>query len=174
MIILGSLLLVVSVLVLVLYPIFRPRYATETTEDETLRDLTAQRDTLYSTLAELQMDYEMGNLSPADHRVLEERHKEKAIAVLRELDAAGAGKEDELDAAIEKQVARLRRSQHRASRRQEDLGETIEQEVRRLRQQTTASVPCPHCGHEIAAAAKFCPACGTAAGSTCPKCGSRK
>lgn len=170
MILLGSVLLVLGVLALVIYPIFRPRPVAETVGNETLRDLISRRDTLYSTLAELQVDYEMGNLSPADHNQLEEKYKEKAIAVLQELDTVD--KEDDLDATIEREVSRLRRGRRRPPAREADADEAIEQEVLRLRQRPTgALVPCPHCGHEIAATAKFCTQCGTAIGQTCPKCG---
>ncbi|MBI4295210.1 MAG: zinc ribbon domain-containing protein [Chloroflexi bacterium] len=173
MILLGSILLVLAVLLVVTYPILRPKPVPEAADDSGQRDLIARRDTLYSALAELQMDYEMGNLSPADHKQLEERYKEKAMSVLREMDIVA--EEGDLDTAIERQVARLRRSRRGAPhKREEDAEQDIEQEVLRLRQRpatTRALVPCPHCGHEIAAAARFCPQCGVATSQKCPRCG---
>lgn len=166
MIILGSVLLVLAVLFVVTYPIFRPKPESASADDSAVRDLLAQKETLYSTLAELKMDYEMGNLSPADHAQLEERYKEKAVSVLKRLDMAN--EDGDVDAEIERQVARRRRQ---PAARGADVGDFIEQEVlRRRRKPAGAVTTCPHCGHEIAGAAKFCPDCGTAIGQTCPRC----
>ena len=169
MILLGSIVLGLAVLAVVVYPIFRPRAAQDTGDDSALRDLVAQKDTLYSTLAELKMDYEMGNLSPADHAQLEEKYKEKAVAVLKRLDMAN--EDSDLDAEIEREVGRMRRGRRRPVTRDVDVGDAIEQEVSRLRRKPAGALAaCPQCGHEIAAAAKFCPDCGTSIGQACPKC----
>lgn len=166
MILFGSILLVLVVLGVVVYPVFRPRPAAAIVDD-TASDLVARRDSLYSTLAELQMDYEMGNLSPADHQQLEEKYKEKAVVVLREMDLATEGAE--LDTIIEREVAKRRR----APRRQAEAEQDIEKEVQALRQARPAAAraACPKCGAKLAAEAKFCSECGTALAVACPKCG---
>ncbi|MFH1140186.1 MAG: zinc ribbon domain-containing protein, partial [Chloroflexota bacterium] len=159
MIIVSSILLVLAALYFVTYPIFRPKVVQDVPDDSTLRDLVAQKDTLYSTLAELKMDYEMGNLSPGDHAQLEEKYKEKAVGVLKRLDMAG--EDSDLDADIEREVARMRRGRRRPAAREVDVGEAIEQEILRLRQKPARALAnCPNCGHELVAAAKFCPDCG--------------
>jgi hypothetical protein len=138
--------LTLAVAAWVLYPLWRPSTASEPGEDEPLRELLARRDATYSAIKELEFDYELGNLSPSDHRDLEAKYKDRAVSILKEIDAQskGGGMEDE-----------------------------IERRVRALRRHPKApeGPACPQCGEKVEARAKFCPGCGAELDLLCPQCG---
>ena len=139
-------LLTLMVAAWILYPLWRQRPAPESEEDESLQELRAKRDATYSAIKELEFDYELGNLSPSDHRNLEAKYKDRALSILKELDveSKGAGPEDE----IERQVQALRRS----AKAQDELA-------------------CPQCGKAVKANTKFCPGCGADLSLLCTQCG---
>ncbi|MFQ5988031.1 MAG: zinc ribbon domain-containing protein, partial [Dehalococcoidia bacterium] len=129
------------------YPIIRSRQAAEPAEDERLGELRSQRETIYSAIEELKFDYEQGKLSLSDYQDLEKRYKEKAISILKEIDAWEKGKEPEDE--IEEEVMRLRRSRRAAA----------------------VELVCPRCGRETRREASFCPRCGSPLPLRCPRCG---
>jgi hypothetical protein len=53
---------------------------------ETLRELLAEKETLYAGIQELDFDLKSGKLSPEDHRALRQRHEAAAAAVLKRID----------------------------------------------------------------------------------------
>jgi hypothetical protein len=53
---------------------------------EALRDLLAEKETIYAAIQELDFDLKSGKLSPEDHRALRQRHEGQAAAVLRRID----------------------------------------------------------------------------------------
>jgi hypothetical protein len=53
---------------------------------EALRELLAEKETLYAAIQELDFDLKSGKLSPEDHRALRQRHEAAAAAVLRRID----------------------------------------------------------------------------------------
>ena len=62
-------------------------WARRPTPTEEVAELVARRDTIYATLKELDMDYEMGKLTLADYQALRDRYRAQAVAILQELDA---------------------------------------------------------------------------------------
>jgi ribosomal protein L40E len=168
MILLGAILLTLAVLAFVGYPLLRSRPVEEELQpDEKLRELLEKRDALYSAITELRFDYELGNLSPQDHQQLEEKYKQKAISILKELDTRGKRTAEE---EIEEEIRRLRG--RRVAAEQE-----IEQEVRRLRGKQTVSAEtlvCPRCGERNAASAGLCKNCGSALTLSCLECGAEQ
>ncbi len=151
----------------VAYPYFRRE--TEQQGDETewqLRELLAAKNTIYSTLKELDFDRLAGKLSEEDFRQLEAQYRERAILVLREIDELLEERErtENLDTA---------------------LSETLEGEILALRKATEeapgpvgaaeeASPPagdaldnppeprfCANCGVPVSSTDKFCSSCGT-------------
>src|SRR3990167_1347388 len=78
-----------AALAFVAYPLIKTSRQGAVIEDELESELQRKKESTYSALKELEFDYELGNLSPEDHRDLEERYKEKAVKILKDMDAAG-------------------------------------------------------------------------------------
>ena len=97
-------LLLLAVAAYVTYPLLRPPQKREKEEAE--RELLSRKETLLSAIKELQFDYELGNLSPKEHRELEEKYEARALSVLRELDHPSPSREGE----VEREIAALRRA----------------------------------------------------------------
>lgn len=53
---------------------------------EVLRDLLAEKETLYAAIQELDFDFKSGKLSAEDHQALRRRHEAAAAAVLKRID----------------------------------------------------------------------------------------
>ena len=96
-------LLTIAVATYVTHPLLRPSQKRE--EEEGEGELLSRKEALLSAIKELQFDYELGNLSPEEHRELEEKYKARALSVLRELDRPSPGREDD----VEKEITALRR-----------------------------------------------------------------
>ena len=91
------------------YPFFRQRLRSADSGDvEKIRELYSKRDTAYSMLKEIELDFQSGILTEEDYLDLETRYKRKAIAILKDIDNLEKGAEIENE--IEKQVIELRRS----------------------------------------------------------------
>lgn len=168
------------------YPLLRPRRAEPAVDPvaDELEELVVKRDETLAAIKELEFDYESGSLSEEDYQAMEERYRERAIAILRDIDQWQAG-ETAAD-AIERQVAALRQAQDNALRRatgpSEETGasDEVERRVQELRQARRASQPpaieaaafCHNCGAAVREGARFCPSCGTAlAERHCAQCG---
>ena len=53
---------------------------------EALRDLLAEKETIYAAIQELDFDLKSGKLSPEDHQALRQRHEAQAAGVLKRID----------------------------------------------------------------------------------------
>jgi hypothetical protein len=124
MINLFALLLVVVLLgiaVYVLAPLWRRPLVAPDGHDAIGADLLAARTAALQALRELDLDYQLGNLTPDDYAALRERHTREALALLKAThDQAGAAA-DPLDAAIERAVDELR-PRRRAAREGAETG----------------------------------------------------
>jgi len=85
MIFLATLVFLISV-GLVLYPLWRRQADAIFEPEDPLEDLRLHRDMSYSAIMELDFDYEIGNLSSADYQKLREEYRDKAAAILKEMD----------------------------------------------------------------------------------------
>ncbi len=54
---------------------------------EGLRELSAEKESLYAAIQELDFDLKSGKLSEKDHRALRERHEARAALLLQQIDA---------------------------------------------------------------------------------------
>lgn len=157
MILFLSALITLAVFAFLAYPLLRPKPELNSEGDILREGLLLKRDSVYSAIKELEFDYETGSLSEKDLKDLEEKYKEKAVTILKELDEWDKGKpaEDE----IEKQVKALRGIRPKST----PVEEEIEKEVRALRKvKGEPKGPfCPHCGARILEADRFCSKCGT-------------
>ncbi|MBF8304114.1 MAG: zinc-ribbon protein [Dehalococcoidia bacterium] len=158
----------------VAYPLWKKSPTSKVAGSAPNEELLAQKEATYAALKELEFDYALGNLTPQDHAELEIKYKDKAVSILKQLDARESKRAKPHSAVdeIEAEVLRLRSS---AKKAQPDR-KAIEDEILKLRQKRPA-VPakaketCPKCHSEITHGAKFCPYCGSSLEPTvCPKC----
>lgn len=169
------LLLAGAALLALAYPLLRQQAALlEEAPDEEREALQSRRDATYSAIKELEFDYQVGNLSPAEYQALDEKYKDKAVTVLKDIDRLGqldrrgrAAPPPEDD--IERQVRRLRSSGAGTARKgagtgrapRPNRGDEVEREGRALRQgKTSAAGFCPQCGQAQRPGDKFCARCG--------------
>ena len=146
MIIVAAIALAIVAIGFIAYPLISSREAVEPAEDERSGELHSKRETTYLAIEELKFDYDQGKLSLPDYQDLDKRYKERAISILKEIDARGRG--EGLEDEIEEEVMRIRRV-HRAA------GELV----------------CPQCGGETRREARLCPRCGSPLPLRCPQCG---
>ncbi|MCL4531703.1 MAG: zinc ribbon domain-containing protein [Actinobacteria bacterium] len=136
-----------------------------------LQRLYFQRDATYSAMKELDFDLAMGNLSKQDHQQLQDRYKRKAVAILKRIDDAKAGRasrvgpnDDELEMAVPvKREPRKARAE--TSRVDLDVEQEIEAYRRKSREPETGepvlAATCPSCGRPVKdPQAAFCSRCG--------------
>lgn len=165
MIYLFSFILMAGVLGYVALPLFKGVKEDRETGFDEASELDAQKTATYSAIKELQFDYDLGNLSPADHRELEEKYKVKAAQILQALDKIkGEAPADD----IEREIAKRRRGG-----KDSVVEDEIERQVaiRRGKVTQAAVAACPQCGKPQKPEAKFCSSCGASLKLACPACG---
>ncbi len=150
-----ALILLLAVLAALAYPLYNSRPRLQTITTGALGDLMAQRDGLYATLHDLDLDYQLGKLDAEDYGALREKYLSRAAVVLQELDAVGdtPANASTLDAEIEKEIAALRRrtpTQPSPVQRGRDEG------------RGRATLQCSNCGRAYSRGDRFCARCGQA------------
>ncbi|MFQ5904102.1 MAG: zinc ribbon domain-containing protein [Candidatus Binatia bacterium] len=107
--------------------------------------LGRKKEETYRAIKELDLDYQMGKLSPEDHQVLSRRYKEVALELLNEMD-----EEQENDREVEEEVER------------EIL--SVRRKALTTRRSSSPSAPnvnfCPQCGNQVKKGDNFCTQCG--------------
>lgn len=173
MIVLVALLIIVAVGFSVAYPLWKTKPGPKVMAAGPNDDLITQKEATYAALKELEFDYALGNLTPQDHRELEQKYKDKAVSILKRLDARENRRTKQRPVEeIETEILRLRRAARKGRPERED----IEAEIRRLRHPPSATPAkakdvCPKCHSEIGPGAKYCPYCGSSlVPLVCPKC----
>ncbi len=180
MIIFISLLMAVIAVGFVIYPLLKQRMGVEVAlENEALVELSSKRDTAYAMLKEVEFDYQSGILIEEDYRILQDRYKQKAVSVLKEIDTlteeenkaeeeiseirkggkkpAGIGVDD-----IEAEILRLRKNKSRVAVVNNE--DALENEIQRYRKPSPVTVGsgnfCTRCGTRSGAGDLFCANCG--------------
>jgi len=93
----------------IFYPLFKQKsHSFDSGGDEEIQELYSRRDTTYSTLKELEFDFQSGILTDEDYRELEARYKRNAISILKDIDNVKKG--TKVEEEIERQVQELRQS----------------------------------------------------------------
>lgn len=159
--------LMAGILGYVALPLFRGTRERQDSVYSEASELEAEKAAAYRAIKELEFDYQMGNLSRADHQEMEEKYKAKAAQVLKDLDELQGRP---ATGGIERQIAKRRRGAGAS------LEEEVEREVAARRGKAVAEgavqrVACPRCGQQQKASAKFCANCGATLGHACPSCG---
>ncbi len=162
MIIVLAILLAAAVLVALAYPILAQSRAQEaganTSAEESLAELMAQRENAFQAIRDLQFDHEVGKVSDEDLAMYEVSLKQNAAETLRRLDIWESQVDRELSTTIERQITARRAALASGGQR------------------------CPHCGRAVAPGAQFCTGCGkpiqaaarpaaAVQASQCPNCG---
>jgi zinc ribbon protein len=142
--ILLGLLLLAAVLAVLAYPLYQARSGAVASAGGALNDLLAQRDGLYATLRDLDLDYELGKLDLGDYSARREKYIARASGVLQQLDLVRGtnGEESSLSDEIEREVAALRRPPAGRDDR--------------------STLACPNCGRVYNEGDRFCGRCGHA------------
>lgn len=176
---------VLTILVLVLalaglaYPLYRARTQIAGVNVSTLDDLLAQRDGVYATLRDLELDQELGKLDASDYTSLRERYMLRATEILQQLDVLrGEGGGQEASAEIEQEVAALRKTTKDEGRFAEKRLATADDGQRTVDAKTKVAPSkagtkqgdaavdmfCTNCGRPYKPGDKFCARCGHALG----------
>ncbi len=154
-----ALILLAAVFAALAFPFYRPRARAVVAFSGTLNDLLAQRDGVYATLRDLDLDYQLGKLDATDYQARREKYLTRAAVLLQQLDAlrgADAAHRD-LSEEIEREVAALRRSPKTNDQRRK-TGNGRSSSVLRPR----SSVACSNCGRPYASGDRYCAKCGQA------------
>ncbi len=147
-----ALLVLAAALAALAIPLYRAHAQPALVSASTLDDLLAQRDGVYATLRDLELDRQLGKLDEADYGAIHEKYMVQAAAILRELDALqGEGSTAEASAEIERQVSALRKTHATAAR-----GQTA------AKHKDARARECPNCGKPYLRGDKFCARCGHA------------
>lgn len=158
---------VLAILVLALallalaYPLYRARTQTEFVNSATLDELLSERDGVYATLRDLELDRQMGKLDDTDYNALHDKYMIRASRILKEIDILrGEGDGQQASREIEEQVAVLRgvKSVEKKSNAQ---AEPNQSQANKTKTQGTERY-CTNCGRPYKPGDKFCARCGRA------------
>ncbi len=153
-----ALVLLAAVFAALAYPLYAERPRVEFATAGTLNDLLAQRDGIYATLRDLDLDYQLGKLDAPDYQARREKYLARAAVLLQQLDAlrgTDAAHRD-LSDEIEREVAALRRG----NPSQPPLARGGNGEVQSAANGRRSF--CTHCGHPRGPGDRFCANCGQA------------
>jgi ribosomal protein L32 len=148
----------------------------KTAAQESPRDqLLAERDALYTTIRDLDFDFQTGKLLEADYRVTRDKYTARGVEILMELDAMNVEPQearskgqkavaDDIEAAV--QARRKGKSQAAGRMAEEDQIEAAIRARRQTKISTQQSAishqACPSCGAPFDPADRFCAKCGAA------------
>ncbi|MFN0152001.1 MAG: zinc ribbon domain-containing protein [bacterium] len=149
--------------------------------------LLRRKANLYANMKDLEFEFQMGKLSPADYERLRDDDRAEAARLLHEIEALED--RDDVDAIIEREIAARRASRERggaqgeapepSTRRASDAPSAIESAAAAMASTATststststataaAAAPrpvafCSACGARVRPADRFCSACGSA------------
>ena len=143
-----ALLLSILAIGFVVWPLWRSTTTLRVEDDNPLIELIQRKDTVLLSIKELEFDYQTGKLSAEDYARLDQRLRQQAISLLRQLEKDAPDSralEAELEAAILRQRQQL-------GRQPSQVTNGAGTDVRQF---------CTRCGAPIVATDNFCAKCGT-------------
>jgi|SRR5581483_2112964 hypothetical protein len=141
-----ALLVLAAALAILAYPLYRAQQQPAALNASTLDNLLAQRDGVYATLRDLELDKQLGKLDDADYNALHEKYMTQATDLLRQLDTLqGKGSAAAASDALEQEIAALR------NKTTNGRTPTPQKALR-----------CANCGRPYKAGDRFCARCGRA------------
>lgn len=142
-----ALVVLAAALAVLAFPLYRAQQQPVTVNVSTLDDLLAQRDAIYTTLRDLDLDKQLGKIDDADYNALREKYMTQATNILQRLDELqGQGSAAEASDALEKEIAAQRRQPAR----------------KKASGSAQAAGFCRKCGRPFDKGDKFCAKCGQA------------
>lgn len=159
----------------VIWPMLRPtrHKAVAVTADQTLAELTAQRDAALRAVKDLEFDFQTGKVSGEDYPVYAQALKEQAVAAIQAVDdyqndqrQAVMARQTALDVALEAEIAAMRRTAPAPLPDAGGNGHPAPGQAKTDVANMAASQPptnfCPQCGNPVKGDDRFCAHCGTA------------
>lgn len=139
-------LLILGTIIYVGLPLFRSKTAhkirsLQQLQKQRAEGLLTRKDTIYSTLKDLDFDYKMGKLSEQDYEELKTQYEKEAVSLLQKIDELD--NRSLLDQQLEAEISEYKEAVKRKGAGKEQGNY------------------CPQCGHQYAAEDKFCSHCGT-------------
>ncbi len=167
--ILLGLIVLAAALAALAYPLYQSRPRAQFASTGLLTDLLAQRDGVYATLRDLDLDYQLGKLDEADYQARREKYVNRAALLLEQLDSLrGSGPtQQELSQEIEREVAALRakkktvRTTRTSTRRPASNGHSPAPHIHPPAEAAPV-LACANCGREYKSGDRFCANCGQA------------
>lgn len=156
MIVFASVVMVLAAFGFVLFPLFKrplniePAGPGGTTPGETDDPLQEKKASLFSTIKELESDFELGSLSRRDYEQLRQSYEMKAFQTLRDIDQLNEERGEAISDEIEEKVFQLRGSAPATP---------------------VAGKTCASCGTQLGATDRYCHRCGNTAVPVCSACG---
>ena len=143
-----AILVMAAALAVLAYPLYRTRQQTVALSVSTLDNLLAERDGIYATLRDLELDRQLGKLDEADYNALRDKYMTQASNVLQRLDALqGKGAAAGANAALEQEISARRKTQDRKNK---------------SANANPSEGFCRNCGRPYKVGDKFCSKCGRA------------
>ena len=146
-----AIILTAAALLAVGYPLLQRRYGASFTlrgDGSRIGDLSLRKESLYATIKELDFDFKTGKLSSKDYGELREKYRERALALLLEMERGGrfSGLEERLEEEI-----KGRRNIAADGPAEAGAGEG---------NGPAGAFRCPQCGEGCSEGDTFCPYCG--------------
>lgn len=91
----------------VIWPLFRPRPALISREDEELAELLTRKDATLQALKDLEFDHTVGKIEDADFERFNQMLRRRAVVVLQQIERAAP--QTELEDALEAEISAHRR-----------------------------------------------------------------
>ena len=147
-------LVAVTAIVYVVTPLFQPSRTLRAEEDDKLADLVYRKDETMRSIKEVEFDYHTGKLSQADYEQYDQRLRQQAIALIRQIEVR-APEMTEMDASLEKAIATRRKVTDPAA-------EAVDANGRAPATAPGKANFCHNCGTQARPDDRFCANCGTA------------
>jgi hypothetical protein len=149
-----ALLLALLAIGFVVWPLWRPDAPVRLVDDSPLTELIQRKDSVLLSIKELEFDYQTGKLSTEDYTRLDQRLRQQAISLLRQIEKV-APETAQLETELEAAILHQRQTPNRTSsdRQPERSSASVAPVNQRF---------CPQCGVPAAATDNFCASCGAA------------
>jgi hypothetical protein len=153
---------------------FVARTRVKVSVEESPRDkLLAERAALYTTIRDLDFDFQTGKLLEADYRAMREKYMARGVEILKELDAlpelrrepGAGGRKPEAAEEIEAAVRAKRGTRMQPHPVEDDIEAAIRSRRKSaVRHQPSAIniLKCPSCDRPVDPTDRFCAKCGAA------------
>lgn len=142
----------------------------DSSQQRMLAELEQQRNGLYNTIRELDLDFEADKISNEDYQRVRTDLMRQAAIVLKQIDRLSQNLDTQLDEEIDRL---LTKSHSNGATAPHTKNTALLEAVRKEIKQAATNVPnntCPQCATAINNDDVFCMNCGTPLGNTCSNC----